>query len=291
MAEYLLRSAVVLPFSLIALWLLRLHALAPLGLAAPPRSRSEVASLAVKLWSQGLLWSLALLLIAILPPLLLGAYASDAAGYVAYEPWYSSVDGALRWLTLGLLLLQSGFEELLFRGLGLALLTLLLVWIARLLLPRPAQPRRVWLACGLLANLVISGSFAAAHLQNPEANSMSTLNIALAGFWLGGFFVLQRSILGAWGAHFGWNYGQAILGLPISGIQFSAPQFGFGIHGASQGIMGGGGFGPEATIFSTLGLVLACFWQFFQAWRWAGDEDKAALATTTVEPSAPQAGA
>ncbi len=264
---YVLSNLVVLPFALSALWLLarfglrRFLKLPQLSLAA--RIRSGLLD-----FGAGLLSGLFLLAVAILPPLAFGAFSPATPGWQAFKPGLSSIDFSTRLGSKLLFLLQTLFEEVLFRGFAMAMLALLLLWICGFFVERRYGPR-VWFFCGIAANLVVSLAFAAVHLGNPEVVPLGILNIALAGYWLGALFWYQRSLWGAWSAHFIWNYALAILGLPISGIAFSAPQFGLGLRGAAPGMFSGGAFGPEGSLCASAGLLALCVWYTASAWRFS----------------------
>jgi len=187
-----------------------------------------------------------------------------AGGFAAGPGWeafhYTSrpPDG---WQAWGMLTVQSLFEELLFRAIGMVLLAVLIFWLARFVL-LPSDPEqqarwhlRLWLASGLIANLVVSVGFAIVHLRNPAVTPFAAVNVALAGLVLGQLCWMQGTPLGAWAWHWIWNAGLATLGLPVSGIMLNRSLVGLGLDGARAGIVSGGLFGPEGSFITTLILV------------------------------------
>ncbi len=136
-------------------------------------------------------------------------------------------------LGLGLVLAALG-EELMFRGYPL---------------------RRLADAIGALpAMLILALLFGIVHAKNPNATFFSTVNVALAAVWLSfGFFSAGGMAL-AWGLHFGWNAGLAILfDAPVSGYMFEVPAVEYtpGRHPWVDG----GAFGPEGGVITTLVLI------------------------------------
>jgi uncharacterized protein len=106
--------------------------------------------------------------------------------------------------------------------------------------------------------LITSLPFAVAHLGNPDANYISTLNTALAGVWLGVAYLKTRSLWFAFGVHFAWNWVQgAILGLPVSGIKNITPSP--LLHSIDQGPtwLTGGTYGIEGGIPCTIALIVS----------------------------------
>jgi len=136
-------------------------------------------------------------------------------------------------LALGLLLAALG-EELMFRGYPL---------------------RRLADAIGAVpAMLILAVLFGFAHARNPNATFFSTVNVALAAIWLSFAFFSAGGMALAWGLHFGWNAGLAILfDAPVSGFAFQVPAVEYtpGRHPWVDG----GPFGPEGGIVTTLVLI------------------------------------
>ena len=108
-----------------------------------------------------------------------------------------------------------------------------------------------------------SGAFALIHLANPGIGPLPLVNLALAGVVLGLVVLRTGSLWWATGAHLGWNWGQAALGLPVSGLQLvQDPLLEPVLRGAPW--QGGGSFGVEGTAASVLVLSGAA------AWLWQG---------------------
>ncbi len=136
-------------------------------------------------------------------------------------------------LGLGLVLAALG-EELMFRGYPL---------------------RRLADAIGPLpAMLILALLFGIAHARNPNATFFSTVNVALAAVWLSFAFFSAGGMALAWGLHFGWNAGLAILfDAPVSGYAFAVPAVEYAP--GSHPWVDGGAFGPEGGIVTTLVLI------------------------------------
>jgi len=153
-------------------------------------------------------------------------------------------------LALGLVLAALG-EELMFRGYPL---------------------RRLADAIGPLpAMLILAVLFGLAHAKNDNATFFSTVNVALAAVWLSFAFFSTGGMALAWGLHFGWNAGLAILfDAPVSGYEFQVPvvEYTPGRHPWVDG----GPFGPEAGIVTTIVLfagtlaVIGTRWKQPRTW-------------------------
>lgn len=108
-----------------------------------------------------------------------------------------------------------------------------------------------------------SGAFALLHVGNPGIGPLPLVNLALAGVVLGLVVLRTGSLWWATGAHLGWNWGQAALGLPVSGLQLVPDSL---LEPVLRGApwRGGGTFGVEGTLASALVLSAAA------AWLWQG---------------------
>ncbi|KAA3642984.1 MAG: CPBP family intramembrane metalloprotease [Chloroflexi bacterium] len=144
-------------------------------------------------------------------------------------------------------------EELLFRG-------YLLLNLAEGLKSRFINPR---LAI-VLAWVLTSALFGIAHATNPEASTISSLNIAVAGIFIGLAYVLTGSLAIPLGIHLTWNFFQGnVFGFPVSGTNnFSTTVFAIEQRGPLAWT--GGAFGPEAGIIGLLamlaGSLLTLWW-------------------------------
>lgn len=202
------------------------------------------------------------LTVTIVPAWLAGAYNPASVNWVGFANAKApGIDLPRLWWFFTV---QSLFEEMAYRATGLCLLGLLILWIVHFLFkPRlegsQRQQTTAWAATGLLTTLVVSLSFANAHLHNPHVSTISYLNIALAGIVLGLLFWIQGNVLGAWVFHLVWNAGLATLGLPVSGMSISRPEGIACFSGAVPGLLTGGRFGPEGSALATLALALAAF--------------------------------
>ena len=105
-----------------------------------------------------------------------------------------------------------------------------------------------------LALIFTSVLFGLSHLFNPHATLWGAIAIAIeAGGMLAAAYAATRTLWLPIGLHFGWNLAEgAIFGTQVSG---SDTPVGL-LHGTVSGpsLIGGGEFGPEASLYS----VLAC---------------------------------
>ena len=91
--------------------------------------------------------------------------------------------------------------------------------------------------------------FGAAHLDNIGATPLSVLNTFLWGLLLGYATLKSHGLWLPIGIHYGWNWILPMLGANLSG-------FTMGVTGlrlnAAENIVGGGSYGPEASVMLTL---------------------------------------
>ena len=135
-------------------------------------------------------------------------------------------------------LVAAAFEELLFRGFAFQALV-----------------HNV----GPVAALALSSMFfGAAHVANPNATALSTINTMLAGVWLGAAYLATRSLWLATALHFSWNFVMAFaFGLPVSGwVTLDRLALVYAESGNPEWLSGGG-YGPEGGIAATVALLLA----------------------------------
>jgi len=123
------------------------------------------------------------------------------------------------------LVLAAVLEEVLFRSLMLSGLVILL-------------RGNIWLAL-----LVSAALFGASHLSNPGATLLGALSNGMGGFIYGAAFLATRAIWLPIGLHIGWNFGQALFGLPISGMVLPGL---FSTFEIGDPLLTGGDYGPEA---------------------------------------------
>jgi hypothetical protein len=105
---------------------------------------------------------------------------------------------------------------------------------------------------------IASALFGLAHLRNPSASALSTINTMLAGVWLGLAYLMTRSLWLATGLHCSWNFAMVfIFGLPVSGFT-GLDEFAW-LRGSSGAplFVSGGSYGPEGGVAATLALILS----------------------------------
>lgn len=104
------------------------------------------------------------------------------------------------------------------------------------------------------AMILLSVPFGLLHLNNPNATVFSTINVILAGVWLSFAFFSYGGMGYAWGLHFGWNAGLALLfDAPVSGYRFHVPAVEY--SPGARAWVDGGAFGPEGGIVATIVLI------------------------------------
>lgn len=104
------------------------------------------------------------------------------------------------------------------------------------------------------ATALLAIGFGAAHLSNPGTGPLSTVNIVIAGVWLGVAFFSRGGMALAWGLHFGWNAGLSLVfDAPVSGLAFDVP--GIDYTPGAHAWLDGGPFGPEGGLLGTLVFV------------------------------------
>ena len=140
----------------------------------------------------------------------------------------------------------------------------------------------------LLAWVLSSSVFGIAHLANPGATLVSTVNIAFAGLLLGVGYVLTGSLAIPIGLHITWNFFQGnVFGFPVSGMDDIGATF-FEISQGGPTFVTGGTFGPEAGLLdivsSVVGSLLIVLWVRLRSGKTAD------LQTSIAEPPARKAG-
>ncbi len=146
-----------------------------------------------------------------------------------------SVTGAIG--LLGLMAAAAVTEELVFRG----------------ILFRIIEER-----IGTWAALALTGVlFGLSHLVNADANLWGAIAIAVeAGGMLAACYAATRNLWVPIGLHFGWNFAQGgIFGAEVSGSGASDGLLRSVTSGS--GLISGGEFGPEASLYSVAAGVLA----------------------------------
>jgi membrane protease YdiL (CAAX protease family) len=111
---------------------------------------------------------------------------------------------------------------------------------------------------GATAIVITALLFSLAHLTNPGASVLSSINTFLAGIWLGVACLLTRSLWLPTALHWSWNFAMVfIFGLPVSGLtELSRLSWLRGVVG-EPAWLSGGGYGPEAGVAATFALLLS----------------------------------
>lgn len=111
---------------------------------------------------------------------------------------------------------------------------------------------RLSLMIGYFLSSIIFGFL---HVGNPNANAISTINIVLAGLFLGFGFILTGELAIPIGLHFTWNFFQGyVFGFPVSGTGTRATLIAIQQDGPT--LLTGGAFGPEAGLIGLLAILL-----------------------------------
>jgi membrane protease YdiL (CAAX protease family) len=141
-------------------------------------------------------------------------------------------------IVLAFFLIAGAFEELIFRG-----------------FPFQALVHNLG---GAAAVAITAVFFGLAHLANPSASAISTINTMLAGAWLGLAYLMTRSLWLAIALHYSWNLAMIfVFGLPVSGFtMLNQLAWLRGIQGAPAWISGGS-YGPEGGVAATAALILS----------------------------------
>jgi len=115
----------------------------------------------------------------------------------------------------------------------------------------------------LLALILSSVIFGILHVINPNSSLVSTLNLSMAGIFLGLGMVLSGRLGLPIGLHITWNLFQGnVFGFPVSGTNSGATIITTSLTGPDW--FTGGAFGPEAGILGLMGMLVGClliiFW-------------------------------
>lgn len=107
----------------------------------------------------------------------------------------------------------------------------------------------------LLAMGLASAVFGLAHLANPYASWVSTLNIFFAGIMLSLGLIFSGELALSIGLHFTWNFFQGVIfGFPISGT--ASPANLIRIEQSGPQLFTGGQFGPEAGLLGLAAIFI-----------------------------------
>jgi membrane protease YdiL (CAAX protease family) len=149
----------------------------------------------------------------------------------------------------------------------------------------PISPR----AALLLAYLISSSIFGLLHAGNPNATLISTVNLIVAGLFLGLGYVLTGELAIPIGLHITWNFFQGnVFGFPVSGMDTGATFI--GIQQGGPELWTGGAFGPEAGLIGlaaiALGSVMTVLWVRWRNGRAGLCEELAVYTPPTPAPTA-----
>lgn len=170
-----------------------------------------------------------------------------AAGWITIESTFRTIGNSFlsSWLAALVGFICVGiYEEMLFRGYHLRNLVEGLNW-------------KIWGSrSALWIGYILSSSiFGLAHATNPNATWVSTLNLVLAGLFLGLGFVLTGELAIPIGLHITWNFFQGnIFGFPVSGSKSGASII--SILQGGPDLFTGGAFGPEAGLVGIFAILL-----------------------------------
>jgi membrane protease YdiL (CAAX protease family) len=153
-------------------------------------------------------------------------------------------------------------------GIGLALVNFLLVGIQEEVFSRGFLLRNLaesfkWRGISpklalLIGYFISSSIFGLMHLGNPNTSIISTINLVVAGLFLGLGFVLTGELAIPIGLHITWNFLQGnVFGFPVSGTKAGATFI--AIEQGGPDWMTGGAFGPEAGVIGLLAIALGCW--------------------------------
>ncbi|WP_251342271.1 CPBP family intramembrane glutamic endopeptidase [Haloplanus halophilus] len=168
-----------------------------------------------------------------------------AAGWVRITGTVQPRAGfAVRFLGLvGVFLLVGVYEELLARG---------------YLLTNAAEGLVGWVGergAVAAATLVSSLVFGLAHATNPNATTLSTVAIVVAGVMLAAGYVLTGELAVPVGLHVTWNLFQGgVYGFPVSGLGVGASVV--VVETSGPRLLTGGAFGPEAGLLGVGAMAL-----------------------------------
>jgi len=110
--------------------------------------------------------------------------------------------------------------------------------------------------------LVASGAlFGWLHNGNPDASLLSDLNTALFGILFGVAVLRSHDLWLPAGLHFGWNAALPFLGVEVSGLTIRVA--GYELVWKSGDLWSGGKYGPEASVLTSLVLVIL----FLAVWK------------------------
>ncbi|HZD56414.1 MAG TPA: CPBP family intramembrane glutamic endopeptidase [Anaerolineales bacterium] len=124
-------------------------------------------------------------------------------------------------------------------------------------------PRLSSKAAVLIAYLLTSIVFGFLHGNNPNATLASSLNLALAGLFLGLGFVLTGELAIPVGLHITWNFFMGhVFGFPVSGVDDNLSLI--AARQSGPAVWTGGAFGPEGGLLGVAAILLG----MLLVWAW-----------------------
>lgn len=120
----------------------------------------------------------------------------------------------------------------------------------------------------LIAWCLISILFGLAHIGNPNATIISTVNLMVIGLTMGAGLIFTGELAIPIGLHISWNFFQGnIFGFPVSGLSYPSEIISLiQINQTGPEKWTGGGFGPEAGLLglfaNLLGLLIIVWWVY-----------------------------
>jgi membrane protease YdiL (CAAX protease family) len=110
----------------------------------------------------------------------------------------------------------------------------------------------------ILAGYVLTSVvFGLMHAGNPNATLISTINLMIAGLFLGLGYILTGELGISIGLHITWNFFQGnVFGFPVSGMGGDASLINI-VQGGPD-LWTGGVFGPEAGLIGLVAIALGC---------------------------------
>lgn len=118
-------------------------------------------------------------------------------------------------------------------------------------------------AAVLSAYLLMALFFGLLHGDNPNATLLSTLNLSLAGLFLGLGFILTGELAIPIGLHITWNFFMGhVFGFPVSGADQNLSLLATQQSGPE--IFTGGAFGPEGGLIGVMAMLLG----MLLVWGW-----------------------
>lgn len=185
--------------------------------------------------------------------------------------------------------IEASAAGLLLPGLAYAVGISLFAGVAEELFARGVLFRISEQHTGSVIALVITAMvFGVQHADNPNATVLSTLAVAIeGGLMLAAVYMLTRTLWAVMAVHFVWNFGQSVLGLPVSGNQ-SPGAVRLTLSGPD--VLTGGTFGIEVSMVSlvlwttvtVVVLVLAARHGRWWSWASARRAVRAGAASTPV---------